>query len=163
MPHFRGGRKAISEEAYPEMEEFYSDVATAYQEELRSLAERGASYVQLDDTNLAYLCDPKMMEGARQRGEDPDALPRRYAQLINAAIADRPAGLRICVHFCLGNFKIAWVAEGGYEPVAEILFNELDVDGYFPEYDDERSGDFAPSRHVPKNKIVVLVLVTTKL
>ncbi|MGA0306375.1 MAG: 5-methyltetrahydropteroyltriglutamate--homocysteine S-methyltransferase [bacterium] len=163
MLHFRGGRKAISEEAYPEMEDFYSDVAKAYQEELRSLAERGASYVQLDDTNLAYLCDPKMREGARQRGEDPDALPRRYAQLINAAIADRPAGLRICVHLCRGNFKSAWVAEGGYEPVAEVLFNELDVDGYFLEYDDERSGDFAPLRHVPKNKTVVLGLVTTKL
>ncbi len=163
MLHFRGGRKAISEEAYPEMEDFYSDVAKAYQEELRSLAERGASYVQLDDTNLAYLCDPKMREGARQRGEDPDALPRRYAQLINAAIADRPADLRICVHLCRGNFKSAWVAEGGYEPVAEVLFNELDVDGYFLEYDDERSGDFAPLRHVPKNKTVVLGLVTTKL
>ena len=95
MLHFRGGRKAISEGAYPEMEDFYSDVAKAYQEELRSLAERGASYVQMDDTNLAYLCDPKMREGARQRGEDPDTLPRRYAQLINAAVADRPASLRI--------------------------------------------------------------------
>ena len=157
------GRYTISEEAYPEMEDFYSDVAKAYQEELRSLAERGASYVQLDDTNLAYLCDPKMKEVARQRGEDPDALPRRYAQLINAAIADRPADLRICVHLCRGNFKSAWVAEGGYEPVAEVLSNELDVDGYFLEYDDERSGDFAPLRHVPKNKTVVLGLVTTKL
>ena len=95
------------------MEDFYWDVAKAYQVELRSLVERGANYVQLDDTNLAYLCDPKMRESARQRGEDPDTLPQRYAQLINAAIADRPAGLRICVHFCLGNFKSAWVAEGG--------------------------------------------------
>merc|ERR1711965_768722 len=117
------------------MEDFYSDIANAYQEELRSLAEQGASYVQLDDTNLAYLCDTKMREGARQRGEDPDALPRRYAQLINAAIEGRPADLRICVHLCRGNFKSAWVAEGGYELVAEILFNELDVDGYFLEYD----------------------------
>ena len=145
------------------MEDFYSDVAKAYQAELRSLAERGANYVQLDDTNPAYLCHPKMSKSVRQIGEDPDALPQRYAQLINTAIADRRAGLRICVLFCLGNFKSAWVAEGGYEPVAEILFNELDVDVYFLEHDDERSGDFAPLRHVPKNKTVVLGLVTTKL
>ena len=163
MLRFRRARKAISEESYPEMEDFYSDIAKAYQEELRSLAEQGASYVQLDDTNLAYLCDTKMREGAWQRGEDPDALPRRYAQLINAAIEGRPADLRICVHLCRGNFKSAWVAEGGYELVAEILFNELDVDGYFLEYDDDRSGDFAPLRHVPKNKTVVLGIVTTKL
>ena len=104
-----------------------------------------------------------MRESARLIGEDPDALPRRYAQLINAAIADRLTDLRICVHLCRGNFKSAWVAEGGYEPVAEILFNKLDVDGYFLEHDDERSWDFAPLRHVPKNKTVVLGLVTTKL
>ena len=142
------------------MEDFYSGVAKAYQDELHSLVERGASYVQLDDTNSAYLCDPKMREGARQRGEDPDTLPRRYAQLINAAVADCPASLRIWMHLCRGNFKSAWVAEGGYEPVEEVLLNELDVDGYFLEYDDERSGDFAPLRHVPKNKTVVLGLVT---
>ena len=104
-----------------------------------------------------------MREGARQRGEDPDTLPRRYAQLINVADADCPASLRICMHLCRGNFKSAWVAEGGYEPVADVLFNELDVDGYFPEYDDERSGDFAALWHVPKNKTVVLGLVTKKL
>ena len=104
-----------------------------------------------------------MREGARQRGDDPDELPRRYARLINAAIADRPAGMTVCVHLCRGNFKSAWVAEGGYEPVAEVLFNELEVDGYFLEYDDARSGDFAPLRHVPKGKTVVLGLVTTKL
>ena len=119
--------------------------------------------MQLDDTNLAYLCDAKMREGARARGDDPDELPRRYAALINAAIADRPAGMTVCVHLCRGNFKSAWVAEGGYEPVAEVLFNELDVDGYFLEYDDARSGDFAPLRHVPKGKTVVLGLVSTKL
>ena len=104
-----------------------------------------------------------MREGARQRGDDPDQLPRRYARLINAAIAERPAGMTVCVHLCRGNFKSAWVAEGGYEPVAQVLFNELAVDGYFLEYDDARSGDFAPLRHVPKGKIVVLGLVTTKL
>jgi len=163
MLHFRGGREAISREAYPEMDAFFADVATAYRAEIRALADAGCTYLQLDDTNLAYLCDTKMREGARQRGDDPDELPRRYARLINAAIADRPAGMAVCVHLCRGNFKSAWVAEGGYEPVAEVLFNELAVDGYFLEYDDARSGDFAPLRFVPKGKTVVLGLVTTKL
>ena len=163
MLHFRGGRDAISREAYPDLEAFFADVATAYRAELAALGEAGCTYVQLDDTNLAYLCDPKMREGARARGDDPDELPRRYARLINAAIADRPAGMTICTHLCRGNFKSAWVAEGGYEPVAEVLFNELGVDGYFLEYDDVRSGDFSPLRFVPKNKIVVLGLVTTKV
>jgi 5-methyltetrahydropteroyltriglutamate--homocysteine methyltransferase len=163
MLHFRGGRNAISKVAYPDLEEFYADVANAYREELQSLGDAGCRYVQLDDTNLAYLCDEKMREGARQRGDDPNELPRRYARLINAAIANRPAGMRVCIHLCRGNFKSAWAAEGGYEPVAEVLFNDLNVDGYFLEYDDARSGDFAPLRFVPKNKTVVLGLVSTKL
>jgi 5-methyltetrahydropteroyltriglutamate--homocysteine methyltransferase len=163
MLHFRGGREAISREAYPDMELFFADVAAAYRAEIHSLAEAGCTYLQLDDTNLAYLCDTNMREGARKRGDDPDELPRRYARLINAAIAGRPAGMAVCVHLCRGNFKSAWVAEGGYEPVAEVLFNELDVDGYFLEYDDARSGDFAPLRFVPAGKTVVLGLVTTKL
>ncbi|HEY8555356.1 MAG TPA: 5-methyltetrahydropteroyltriglutamate--homocysteine S-methyltransferase [Burkholderiales bacterium] len=163
MLHFRGGREAISKEAYPDLEAFFEDVAAAYREEIRQLAEAGCTYLQLDDTNLAYLCDPKMREGARQRGENPDELPLRYARFINAAIKDRPPGMVIGTHLCRGNFKSAWVAEGGYEPVAEVLFNELNVDCYFLEYDDERSGDFAPLRFVPKGKIVVLGLVTTKV
>jgi len=163
MLHFRGGREAISREAYPDLDAFYADVAAAYRAEIGALAAAGCRYLQLDDTNLAYLCDTKMREGARQRGDDPDELPRRYARLINAAIADRPARMTVCVHLCRGNFKSAWVAEGGYEPVAEVLFNDLEVDGYFLEYDDARSGDFAPLRHVPKGKTVVLGLVTTKL
>ena len=163
MLHFRGGRGAISKEAYPDLEAFYADVARAYQDELADLAAAGCTYVQLDDTNLAYLCDAKMREGARARGDDPDELPRRYARLINAAIAKRPAGMTVCVHLCRGNFRSAWAAEGGYEPVAEVLFNELEVDGYFLEYDDPRSGDFRPLRHVPKGKIVVLGLVSTKV
>ena len=163
MLHFRGGRGAISKEAYPDLEPFFADVAQCYAEELHALARAGCTYVQLDDTNLAYLCDPKMREGARQRGDDPDELPRRYARLINAAIAKRPPGMTICTHLCRGNFKSAWVAEGGYEPVAEVLFNDLKVDGYFLEYDDARSGDFAPLRFVPKGKTVVLGLVTTKV
>jgi 5-methyltetrahydropteroyltriglutamate--homocysteine methyltransferase len=163
MLHFRGGRNAISKEAYPDLEAFYADVAAAYRAELNGLAQAGCRYVQLDDTNLAYLCDAKMREGARQRGDDPDELPRRYARLINAAIAERPADMVACVHLCRGNFKSAWAAEGGYEPVAEVLFNELQVDGYFLEYDDARSGDFAPLRFLPRDKMVVLGLVTTKL
>jgi 5-methyltetrahydropteroyltriglutamate--homocysteine methyltransferase len=163
MLHFRGGRDAISRDAYPDLEAFYADVAAAYRAEIAALGAAGCRYLQLDDTNLAYLCDAKMRDGARQRGDDPDLLPRRYARLINAAISDRPAGMTVCVHLCRGNFKSAWVAEGGYEPVAEVLFNELAVDGYFLEYDDARSGDFAPLRHVPHDKIVVLGLVTTKL
>ena len=163
MLHFRGGRQAISKDAYPDLDAFYADVAQAYREELASLGRAGCTYVQLDDTNLAYLCDGKMREGAKARGDDPDELPRRYARLINAAIAGRPAGMTVCIHLCRGNFRSAWAAEGGYEPVAEVLFNELAVDGYFLEYDDARSGDFAPLRHLPKNKIVVLGLVSTKL
>ncbi|HVE50809.1 MAG TPA: 5-methyltetrahydropteroyltriglutamate--homocysteine S-methyltransferase [Casimicrobiaceae bacterium] len=163
MLHFRGGRHAISKEAYPDLEAFYDDVAAAYRDEIRSLADAGCRYIQLDDTNLAYLCDEKMREGARSRGDDPNELPRRYAALINAAIRDRPDDMTVCVHLCRGNFKSAWAAEGGYEPVAEVLFNELRVDGYFLEYDDARSGDFAPLRFLPKDKIVVLGLVSTKL
>jgi len=163
MLHFRGGRNAISTEAYPDLDGFYADVAAGYADELQSLGDAGCRYVQFDDTNLAYLCDEKMRDGARKRGDDPDELPRRYARLINAAIEHRPEGMTVCVHLCRGNFRSAWAAEGGYEPVAEVLFNELAVDGYFLEYDDPRSGDFAPLRHVPKGKTVVLGLVSTKV
>ena len=163
MLHFRGGRNAISAEAYPDLDRFYADVAAAYADELQSLGDAGCTYVQFDDTNLAYLCDETMRDGARKRGDDPNQLPRRYARLINAAIERRPKGMTVCVHLCRGNFRSAWAAEGGYEPVAEVLFNELAVDGYFLEYDDPRSGDFAPLRHVPKGKTVVLGLVSTKV
>lgn len=163
MVHFRGGRKAIDIDAYPDMEEFFDDLARVYREEIQSLYDAGCRYLQMDDTNLAYLCDPKMREGARERGEDPDALPRAYAELINKVVDGRPDDLRVSMHLCRGNFRSAWVAEGGYEPVAEVLFNEINIDAYFLEYDDERSGDFAPLRFVPKNKTVVLGLVTTKL
>jgi len=163
MLHFRGARAGISEQAYPDLDEFFADVAAAYRDEIKSLGDAGLTYLQLDDTNLAYLCDPKMREAARGRGLDPDHLPRDYARLINEAIRDKPKGMTICTHLCRGNFKSAWVAEGGYEPVAEVLFNELNVDGYFLEYDDERSGDFRPLRFLPKGKTMVLGLVTTKL
>jgi len=162
MLHFRGGRAGISKEHYPDLEAFYQDVADAYGDELRSLAAAGCTYVQMDDTNLAYLCDPKMREGARQRGDDPDELPHRYASFINRVVAQKPAGMTMCTHLCRGNFKSTWAAEGGYEPVAEALLSEMKVDGYFLEYDDERSGDFRPLRYLPKGKTVVLGLVTTK-
>ncbi len=163
MLHFRGGRAGISQEHYPDLEAFYQDVADAYGEELRSLAAAGCTYVQMDDTNLAYLCDPKMREGARQRGDDPDELPHRYASFINRVVAQKPAGMSLCTHLCRGNFKSTWAAQGGYEPVAEALLAEMNVDGYFLEYDDERSGDFRPLRFLPKGKTVVLGLVTTKV
>ena len=163
MLHFRGGRAGISKEHYPDLEAFYQDVADAYGDELRSLAAAGCTYVQMDDTNLAYLCDPKMREGARQRGDDPDELPHRYASFINRVVAQKPAGMTLCTHLCRGNFKSTWAAQGGYEPVAEALLSEMKVDGYFLEYDDERSGDFRPLRFLPKGKTVVLGLVTTKV
>jgi 5-methyltetrahydropteroyltriglutamate--homocysteine methyltransferase len=163
MLHFRSGRGGISHAAYPDLEIFYQDIAAAFAQEIADLAAAGCTYLQLDDTNLAYLCDPVQREAARKRGDDPDELPLRYARLINAAIAGHPPEMRICIHLCRGNFRSSWAAEGGYEPVARVLFNELDVDGYFLEYDDARSGDFEPLRHVPRGKAVVLGLVSTKL
>jgi len=162
MLHFRGGRDAIDRAAYPDMDGFFADLAAVYREELRLLGEAGARYVQLDDTNFAYLCDPRIREATAARGEDLDALPRTYCRLLNEAIRGRPADMAVCVHMCRGNFRSAWVAEGGYEPVADVLFNELEVDGIFLEYDDERSGGFAPLRFVPKGKIIVLGLLTSK-
>lgn len=163
MVHFRGGRKAIDIEAYPDLDEFFEDLAQCYRDEINSLYEAGARYIQLDDTNLAYLCDPEMRADARARGEDPNELPRTYAALINSVIDGRPHDLTISVHLCRGNFRSSWVAEGSYEPVADVLFNEMNVDAYFLEYDDERSGDFAPLRLVPEDKTVVVGLVTTKI
>ena len=164
MLHFRGGRAGISREHYPELDPtFYDDVAQAYGDELRSLHAAGARYVQMDDTNLAYLCDDRMREAARQRGDDPDELPHRYATFINKVVAQKPAGMTLAVHLCRGNFKSTWAAQGSYEPVAEALLSEMNVDAYFLEYDDARSGDFKPLRFLPKGKTVVLGLVTTKL
>jgi 5-methyltetrahydropteroyltriglutamate--homocysteine methyltransferase len=163
MTHFRGGREAINEEVYPDMEDFFSDLARLYREELSELGSHGCSYVQFDDTNLAYLCDEKMRKNARQLGEDPDELPATYAALINDSIRDRPENMSVCIHLCRGNAKSQWFASGGYEPVAEKMFSLTDVDGFFLEYDDERSGGFEPLRFVPKgNKMVVLGLITTK-
>jgi 5-methyltetrahydropteroyltriglutamate--homocysteine methyltransferase len=163
MLHFRGGRAGISRQAYPELDPaFYDDVAKAYGDELRSLAAAGCTYVQMDDTNLAYLCDERMREAARQRGDDPNELPHRYAQFINKVVAQKPEGMLLAIHLCRGNFKSTHAAAGNYEPVAEALLQEMNVDAYFMEYDDARSGDFKPLRYLAKGKTVVLGLVTTK-
>ena len=163
MLHFRGGRAGISKTHYPDLEpNFYQDVANAYGDELRSLAAAGCTYVQMDDTNLAYLCDEKMREAARQRGDDPNELPHRYAQFINLVVAQKPPGMLLAMHLCRGNFKSTHAASGNYEPVAEALLSEMNLDAYFMEYDDDRSGDFKPLRFLPKGKTVVLGLVTTK-
>jgi 5-methyltetrahydropteroyltriglutamate--homocysteine methyltransferase len=162
MLHFRGGREAIDKAVYPDLEKFYADLADAYAKEIDDLAKRDCRYLQLDDTNLAYLCDPAIRESTKKRGDDPDALTHTYCALINRAIAKRPKDMTIATHLCRGNFKSAWVAQGSYEPVAEILLNELKIDAFFLEYDDERSGDFAPLRFLPKGKTVVLGLMSSK-
>jgi 5-methyltetrahydropteroyltriglutamate--homocysteine methyltransferase len=163
MLHFRGGRAGISKEAYPELDPaFYDDVAKAYGDELRSLFDAGCRYVQMDDTNLAYLCDEKMREAARQRGDDPNELPHRYAGFINKVVAQKPEGMLLAMHLCRGNFKSTHAAAGNYEPVAEALLSEMNIDAFFLEYDDERSGDFRPLRFLKPGKTVVLGLVTTK-
>lgn len=163
MVHFRGGRKSIDINSYPDMDEFFHDLSNAYKQEIDRLYQSGLRYLQLDDTNLAYLCDPKMRAAAVERGEDPNELPKTYAALINSVIDGRPKDLTVGIHLCRGNYRSTWFAEGGYEPVAEILFNSINVDGYFLEYDDERSGDFAPLRFVPDNKRVVLGIISSKV
>ena len=163
MLHFRGGRAGISREAYPELDPaFYDDTARAYGDELQSLYNAGCRYVQMDDTNMAYLCDEKMREAARQRGDDPNELPHRYAQFINKVVALKPAGMALAMHLCRGNFKSTHAAAGNYEPVAEALLSEMNLDAIFMEYDDDRSGDFRPLRYLKKGRVVVLGLVTTK-
>lgn len=163
MLHFRAGRAGIPADVYPEMQMFYDDVAAAFRAEVASLADAGCRYLQLDDTNLAYLCDERHRDDARARGVDPDDTPRAYAALINASLRDAPEDMLRAIHLCRGNFRSSWAAEGGYEPVAEIMLNELEIDAFLLEYDDARSGDFAPLRYLPKGKVVVLGLVTTKL
>jgi 5-methyltetrahydropteroyltriglutamate--homocysteine methyltransferase len=162
MVHYRGGRAAIDETVYPELEPFWDDLAAAYGEQLRRVADLGCTYLQLDDTSLAYLNDPKQREIVAQQGADAEHQHEQYIRTINKAIADRPEGLRVTTHMCRGNYRSSWAAEGGYDFVAEALFSQLAVDGFFLEYDDERSGGFEPLRFVPEGKQVVLGLVTTK-
>jgi 5-methyltetrahydropteroyltriglutamate--homocysteine methyltransferase len=161
--HFRGGRDAVSRQTYPDLEEFFDDLAKAYRKAVRAFADAGCRYLQLDDTVWAYLCSEEQREQARARGDDPAKLPGIYARMINQAIEGRPADMAITTHVCRGNFRSTWISEGGYEPVAEVLFGTVNVDGYFLEYDTERAGGFEPLRFVPKgHKSVVLGLVTSK-
>jgi 5-methyltetrahydropteroyltriglutamate--homocysteine methyltransferase len=162
MVHYRGGRAAIDPAVYPDEEQFWADLSAAYAEQVRRVAALGCRYLQLDDTSLAYLNDPEQRRLLTERGDDAEHQHLRYIRQINAAIKDRPAGLAVTTHMCRGNFRSSWAAEGGYDFVAEALFSELAVDGFFLEYDDERSGGFAPLRFVPPGKMVVLGLVTTK-
>jgi len=163
MVHYRGGRAAIDESIYPDLEGFWSDLTAAYREQVRRLGELGCTYLQLDDTSLAYLNDPEQRRYVASIGGDPDAQHVEYIRHINEALAGRPDGMSVTTHMCRGNFRSSWVAEGGYDHVAEALFAELRVDGYFMEWDDERSGGFEPLRFLPKgDKQVVLGLVTTK-
>jgi len=159
--HFRGGRESIDAKAYPAMEAFYADVARVYNEEIRDLGAAGCRYLQVDDVNFAYICDPRVAAQVRAMGEDADMLPHTYAKLINAAIAARPAGMTVGLHVCRGNAPSGWT-QGSYEPVADILFNEIDVSTYFLEYDSPRAGGFEPLRLLPNGKTVVLGLVSTK-
>ena len=163
MLHFRGGRDTIDEAAYPTLEPFFDDIARVYQEELADLYAAGCRFVQLDDTNLAYLCDQGMRAEAEKRHGDANQLAKQYAALINAAISKRPKDMTVGIHLCRGNHRSQWFAQGGYEPVAEVLFKDLDVDVYFLEYDDARSGDFSPLRHLPAHKIVVLGVMASKV
>jgi methionine synthase II (cobalamin-independent) len=162
MVHYRGGRAAIDEAVYPDLDEFWADLADAYRQEVHELAAAGCTYLQFDDTSLAYLNDPRQREHVASIGGDPDRQHETYIANLNRALADRPSGMVVTTHLCRGNHASSWVAEGGYDFVAEALFTELQVDGYFLEYDDERSGGFEPLRFVPKGKAVVLGLVTSK-
>jgi 5-methyltetrahydropteroyltriglutamate--homocysteine methyltransferase len=162
MVHYRGGAAAIDPAIYPDVEEFWSDLSAAYAEEIRRLGVLGCTYLQLDDTSLAYLNDPAQRQMIAERGEDAEHQHLRYIKQINAALTSRPPGMSVTTHSCRGNFQSYWAAEGGYDFVAEALFGELDVDGFFLEYDDARSGGFEPLRFVPQGKMVVLGLVTTK-
>jgi 5-methyltetrahydropteroyltriglutamate--homocysteine methyltransferase len=162
MVHYRGGAAAIQRDVYPTDDQFWADLTAAYAEQVRMVGELGCTYLQFDDTSLAYLNDPDQRKMMSERGEDAEHLHVAYIRHINEALANRPQGLTVTTHMCRGNFRSSWVAEGGYDFVAEALFNDLQVDGFFLEYDDERSGGFEPLRFVPKGKMVVLGLVTTK-
>jgi 5-methyltetrahydropteroyltriglutamate--homocysteine methyltransferase len=162
MVHYRGGRAAIDADVYPEMDGFWSDLAGVYRQQIERLAALGCTYLQLDDTSLAYLNDPSERDAFSKRGEDGEHQHLTYIRTFNAALANRPAGMTIGTHMCRGNFRSSWVAQGGYDFVAEPMFSELDVDAFFMEFDDDRSGTFEPLRFVPKGKLVVLGLVTSK-
>ena len=161
--HFRGGRDAIDQTAYPTMEPFFADLGAAYNKAVAAFGAAGCRYLQLDEVNIAYLCDPEQIAMLKKRGEHVDNLLNIYADMLNQAVADKPDGMTISMHLCRGNFRSTWVASGGYEPVAEILFNRINSDAYFMEYDTDRAGGFEPLRFVPRGpKIVVLGIMTSK-
>ena len=162
MLHLRAGRAGVSKAVYPDMAEFWADAAAAYRAAIAAFAAAGCSYLQLDDVAFAYLCDPKIREACVQNGDDPKELPLIYSRTISEALKHRPPGMTIAMHTCRGNFKSAWVAEGGYEPVAESMFSS-GVDAFFMEFDTERAGGFEPLRFVPKGKKVVLGVVSSKI
>jgi len=162
MLHYRGGRKMMNFGVYPEMDEFYADVGAAYNKAVHAFYDAGCRYLQLDDISFAYLCDPEQREMLRARGDDPEQQPAIYAAMVRAALKDKPADLVVTMHLCRGNFRSTFIASGGYEPVADLLFNAMPVDGYFMEWDTDRAGGFEPLRHLPKGKSVALGLVTSK-
>jgi 5-methyltetrahydropteroyltriglutamate--homocysteine methyltransferase len=162
LVHFRGGRAAIDSKVYSDIDSFFSDLTAVYREEIAALYDAGCRYIQIDETNLPFLCDPKQRDGARARGEDLDKLPALYVSLINDIVRGRPADLTVCMHMCRGNHESSWVAEGGYEMVAEVVFGESEIDGFFLEYDSPRAGTFAPLKYLSGDKVAVLGLVTTK-
>ena len=160
--HFRGGRAAIDKKIYPDVEQFFADLTTVYRQEIADLYAAGCRYLQIDDTNLPFLCDPALRDNVHKMGEDPDTLPRLYVRMMNDALAGKPADLTVGVHMCRGNHASSWVAEGGYDPIAEQVFGDMQVDAFFLEYDSPRAGGFAPLRYLTGNKVAVLGLVTTK-
>lgn len=160
--HYRGGRASIDERVYPDLDQFWDDVGRVYADEIEALGKLGCTYLQLDDTSLAYLNDPSQREYVTQLGGDGERQHLTYIRVFNAALAKKPAGMTVCTHMCRGNFRSSWVASGGYDYVADAMFNQLEVSGFFLEYDDARSGGFEPLRFVPKGKMVVLGLVTSK-
>ena len=162
MLHYRGGRQMVDAGVYPDMAGFFADLGAAYAGAVRGFYDAGCRYLQLDDISFAYLCDPKQLEMLRARGDDPAKQPQIYADLLQRALADRPRDMVISMHLCRGNFRSTFVASGGYEPIADLLFNSTDVDAFFMEWDSERAGGFEPLRFLPKGKTVVLGLVTSK-
>ncbi len=162
MLHYRGGRKLINMGVYPDMNDFYHDLGAAYGKAVKAFGDAGCTYLQLDDVSFAYLCDPEQRKMLKDRGDDPDKQPHIYAGMINKALESKPAGMTVSMHLCRGNFRSTFVASGGYEPIADLLFNQVGVDAYFMEWDSDRAGGFEPLRFLPKGKAVVLGLVTSK-
>ncbi len=160
--HFRGGRAAIDKGVYSDIEPFLADLTAVYRAEIKDLYAAGCRYLQIDETNLPFLCDPKLRETTRNIGEDPAALPGLYVRMLNGVLADKPADLTVVMHMCRGNHESSWMADGGYDPIAEQVFSEVKLDGFFLEYDSPRAGSFAPLRYLGKDKVAVLGLITTK-